>query len=68
MKNTERQKILDKEKWESSIKNQFDMSGKMNYCVKCKYRDNFKNCTIEHNQRVQESSCAKAFNLKNKSC
>lgn len=61
MKNTERQKSLDKKKWDKSVEMRVDMSGKMFYCTRCKKRKE-DICTISHEQRVAESACAKAYN------
>lgn len=62
MKNTERQKSLDRKKWYKSLANDSDQSGKMEYCQFCDKRGLFDNC--EADQRIRESVClcATAYN------
>lgn len=63
MKLKERQAQLDEQKYLESKELQKDKTGKMEYCIKCKYRNYpFLECCITHERRVQESACAKAFN------
>lgn len=67
MKNTERQQILDQEKYFKSQEWQSDLSGKMSYCEKCEFKNHpFPECTISHEERVEKSACAKAFNKQQK--
>lgn len=62
MKNTERQRSLDREKWYKSLANDSDQSGKMEYCQFCNKRGLFDSC--EADQRIRESAClcATAYN------
>ena len=63
MKNTERQKQLDDQKYFASQRWQKDMSGSMEYCSGCEYKDRpFFVCKISHDERVKKTACAKAFN------
>jgi len=54
------QRRCDKRKYEFSIANNRDMSGKMNYCANCKSCVNGQ-CVITHEQRVAENVCAKSY-------
>lgn len=67
MKNTQRQKSLDKKKWLESQAQGFDMSGCMIYCEKCEYADHthpteYGKCHAEQKKREAECLCAKAYN------
>lgn len=63
MKNIDRQKYLDIEKYFASQTYQRDTSGMMYYCTDCDYRNKPHNeCTISHEERVEKCACAKAFN------
>lgn len=67
MKLTERQKQLDEQKLFESEKLSTDLTGKMEYCIKCKYRNYpFLECCISQERREQESACAKSYNKINK--
>ena len=61
MTNNERQAQLDKEKYIASEKLNMDMSGSMQYCRFCPYKANSK-CQIEHEDRLADNTCAKAYN------
>ncbi len=68
MKNSDRQKSLDKRKWLASEKAGTDLSGKMDYCKHCFYQGiNIHHgggcCFGKREDIEQESSCAKAYNL-----
>lgn len=63
--NLEIQKELDEQKYYESIRQNRDMSGKMEYCMKCKYCDHIKcECTIWHEKRFELKQCAKASKVK----
>lgn len=63
MKNTDRQKLLDQEKYFTSQNYKRDTSGMMYYCNGCDYRNKpHHECTISHEERVKKSACAKAYN------
>lgn len=71
MKNTERQKSLDKKKWIASEKNGMDMSGEMLHCFYCKKRtprdwqsDGFlrHGCSASQEEREGQCLCATAYN------
>lgn len=63
MTNKERQQSLDNQKYLASEKAHIDLSGVMPYCRDCPHRDmEYETCAITHEQRVTETSCAKAFN------
>lgn len=63
MTNKERQQSLDNQKYLASEKANIDLSGVMPYCKACPHRDaEYEMCAITHEQRVAETSCAKAFN------
>ena len=65
MKIVERQKNLDEKKWNSSCKAGRDLSGYMSYCLFCPHNvidTNHYACKISHEERVEKSSCAKAYN------
>lgn len=63
MKNTERQDQLDVQKYFDGIKHNRDMSGLMEYCRYCNFKDkHFFVCSISQDKRIKDSACAKAFN------
>lgn len=61
MKNIERQKSLDKKKWEMSQEVGADLSGEMIYCEFCGCAVD-KKCTATQDQRERNSLCARAYN------
>lgn len=61
MTNKERQKSLDKQKWNCSEDYEQDLSGHMYYCECCGYITS-DGCTVTQEQREQQSLCAKAYN------
>lgn len=61
MKNKDRQSSLDKKKWQESIINKKDMSGKMNYCKGCRWQEK-DTCAIPHETRAFIYACAKNYN------
>jgi hypothetical protein len=61
MTNEERQKWLDRKKWEESYDSKKDMSGAMAYCEFCEYQV-MKQCTEDQPYREQECACARAYN------
>ena len=63
--NKDRQKELDFIKWNISQIEKKDMSGKMEYCEFCSYRNGLEECLMSQEKREQETLCAKAFNKKN---
>lgn len=64
---TDLQKELDERKYFESIKSNKDLSGGMEYCLKCINRNKpYFECKLSHEQRVKESACAKTFNKRNK--
>lgn len=60
--NKEKQKELDFTKWNLSQIEHRDMSGEMNYCQYCDYRNEHCFCTASQEEREADSLCAKAFN------
>lgn len=62
MKNTERQKSLDKQKWVMSEECECDLSGEMLYCEFCFYKDLDGLCPVSQDQRESQCLCAKAYN------
>lgn len=60
--NKETQKRLDKNKYISSEFWGEDMSGQMDYCAFCEYRTDYNTCSIIHEERVEISACATAYN------
>lgn len=61
MKNSERQKSLDKQKWFRSKQYGEDLSGKMIYCLKCE-KMNCHRCSATQKERKEQTLCAKAYN------
>lgn len=61
MKNIERQKSLDKEKWLLSESEKQDMSGKMGYCRFCN-SCNDGVCVASQCEREKGGLCAIAYN------
>lgn len=61
MKNVERQKQLNEQKWYVSEAKGESQSGKMDWCNFCDkhYKDC---CLVNHEQREANSLCAKAYN------
>lgn len=63
MTNKERQLSLDKKKWNISQVCSKDMSGKMEYCYSCVFRDSNNNtCKQPQADREKLCSCAVAYN------
>lgn len=63
MKNTDKQKKLDKRKWFASIEANKDMGGYMDYCEYCDKIDPvFGGCSATQVQREKLSICATADN------
>jgi hypothetical protein len=62
MKNAERQKSLDKQKWLESEKENADMSGAMDYCDFCACQTIDRDCAMKPNERVSTCRCATAYN------
>ena len=60
--NKETQKRLDKRKWLYSEFWGEDMSGQMDYCALCEYRTDHNTCSIIHEEQVEISACATAYN------
>ena len=61
MKNKERQRQLDEQKWYVSEANGESQSGKMDWCFYCDKQ--FKECCVEtQEEREKKSLCAKAYN------
>lgn len=61
MKNIERQRSLDKQKWLMSEEVSDDLSGEMTYCAYCEYAHDGR-CTATQDERVERTLCATAFN------
>lgn len=61
MKNVERQKQLDEQKYLLSESRKYDMSGKMDYCDYCIYCTDGK-CKAEQLEREAKTICATAYN------
>ena len=67
MKNSERQKKLDEEKYFKGIEMGKDPSGTMPYCYTCENQTQINRaCKICHEERVKNDSCAKAYNKLNR--
>lgn len=63
MKNKERQKQLDKQKWIVSEQNEYDMSGFMSYCECCTNRGGLHGeCQATQEERTTKCYCATAYN------
>ena len=65
MTNIERQKSLDKKKWDESKMNLCDMSGYMawcDYCTKQAYDTEKGGCEASQAEREEQTLCAKAYN------
>lgn len=54
----ELQKELDARKYTSSCLAKCDMSGKMDYCKGCFYKEDSPICSLEHEQRLSCTTCA----------
>lgn len=64
---TEQQKELDEKKYFASEQAQKDMSGGMDYCLECQFRNHpNKECKLTHESRVSNSACAKNYNRRYK--
>lgn len=67
MTNVERQKKLDKKKWEASIEAGRDKGGDMDYCEFCdKVHPIWKACNATQADREKGCLCAKAYNKSEK--
>lgn len=62
MKNSERQKSLDKKKYLESERLGSDQSGKMIYCQGCEYKCAFRGCLKSQEEKDQHHYCATAYN------
>lgn len=58
----EKQEELDKKKFHSSLTVRCDMSGKMEYCKDCLFRNDKHDCEIPHEIRKDYNVCARQFN------
>lgn len=65
LNNQDKQKQLDFIKWNKSQMEKQDLSGKMDYCVNCKYKS-INGCTASQEEREAGNLCAKAFNKRSK--
>ena len=61
MKNAERQKTLDEQKWLASEAKGCDQSGKMAWCDLCRFRLD-DGCFATQEERTRVSLCATAYN------
>lgn len=57
----EKQEELDKKKFHSSLTVRCDMSGKMEYCKDCLFRNDKHECEIPHEVRKDYNVCARQF-------
>lgn len=57
----EKQEQLDKKKYQSSLTVRCDMSGKMEYCRACIFRNDKHECEVPHENREAYSICARQF-------
>ena len=60
------QKQLDDKKWFESEKDERNLTGRMSYCVDCKYRNQQSvteddGCILNQEERKEAKSCAKAY-------
>jgi hypothetical protein len=62
IKNIERQKILDEEKWLLSEQECCDKSGEMKHCFYCLYQNTYLMCQANQEERESGCLCAKAYN------
>jgi hypothetical protein len=62
MKNKERQKKLDEQKWLESEKEFCDKTGEMPYCFYCLYQTQYLVCQATQEERENGCICAKAYN------
>ena len=60
MKNIERQRLLDEQKWLASEAKGCDQSGKMDWCGYCKYNES--GCNETQLDREMNCYCATAYN------
>lgn len=70
-KNSIVQRKLDKKRWFASENVGHDLAGKMPECDYCDYQQAFMTarsnyCGEQHDYRMQECLCAKAYNKKQK--
>ena len=57
-----KQEELDKKKYYSSLTARTDMSGKMEWCKGCLFRNDKHECEIPHEVRKDYNVCARQFN------
>ena len=57
----EKQDLLDEKKYRSSILARCDMSGKMEYCKGCIFRNDRHECDIPHEIRKDYQVCVRQF-------
>ena len=62
MTNRERQKSLDKKKYECGQNLGIDPSGVMPYCVHCTHKTSNYGCSVSHEVRSENCFCAQAYN------
>lgn len=66
-KELEEQKTLDFQKWLDSERKHIDLSGLMDQCLFCSFRDENRECTCDPKTRSEEAVCAKAYHEMKKS-
>lgn len=60
-KELEEQKTLDFQKWLDSERKHMDMSGLMDHCLFCEYRNENRECTCDPQVCSAEAICVKAY-------
>lgn len=56
-----KQEELDRKKYQSSLLVRCDMSGKMEYCKECLFRNDKHECEIPHEIRKDYKVCARQY-------
>lgn len=56
-----KQEELDRKKYQSSLTVRCDMSGKMEYCKECLFRNDKHECEIPHEIRKDYNVCARQY-------
>lgn len=62
MTNKQRQVRLNEIKWNESLQEHMDKSGKMPWCEHCTKKGQDGYCSITHDERDRDSVCATAYN------
>lgn len=68
MTNRQRQKDIDKQKWEDGVRFGYDPSGLLAMCNYCPKQYHICKCSATQEEREAQCLCAKAYNKMRRAC